>query len=379
MDNFAQTAAPQNELFDDFNGEESMQTRAQDDLFGDDFEPITDAQPAEELTPTAPQAQAPEPAPAPVPKPAAASSPAPITRGRGGAGVARGRGRGRGGHTAPTHQSRDTSSIAAAPASSAPPAQTPPSLLKSRHAPSPPPAPVAAPASTAPASNAPANAPTEPRSSKSERPTSVRGDRMATGGTARPKLTEEELSARLASVKLKNATLEAAHARAEADAASFAAREDEAAKRRTVERRDRQQMMGEREKNRLRKLKAQQGREWDSEKREEDFAEKRRGGERGCAEGRGQAEWAECPSSRGLSRSSGKKGRSKGRGRDCGAEAVISAETEGGKDWGSGTVTGYDWIGPNREAVLGGYGRRRQDSVIGNGCLCCTTSMTRTT
>jgi len=79
----------------------------------------------------------------------------------------------------------------------------------------------------------------------------------------------------MAQISIKNADLTAAHARAEADAASFAHREKEAKhvaeQRKKEERRDRQQMMGEREKNRLRKLKAMEGREWDAEKQEDDF------------------------------------------------------------------------------------------------------------
>lgn len=79
----------------------------------------------------------------------------------------------------------------------------------------------------------------------------------------------------MAAISIKNADLTAAHARAEADAASFAHREKEAKhvaeQRKKEERRDRQQMMGEREKNRLRKLKAMEGREWDAEKQEDDF------------------------------------------------------------------------------------------------------------
>ena len=40
MDEFAQTGAQQDDLFDDVQYEESMQTRQPDDLFHDDFEPI---------------------------------------------------------------------------------------------------------------------------------------------------------------------------------------------------------------------------------------------------------------------------------------------------------------------------------------------------
>ena len=119
---------------------------------------------------------------------------------------------------------------------------------------------------------APEDAPKGPRR---EGVPSVRGDRQATGGIAKPKLTEEELAEKMARIQIKNATLTAAHARAEADAASFAQREEQAkqvsAQRQKEERRDRQQMMGERERNRMRKLKAMEGREWDAEKNEADF------------------------------------------------------------------------------------------------------------
>ena len=80
----------------------------------------------------------------------------------------------------------------------------------------------------------------------------------------------------MARIQIKNASLTAAHARAEADAASFAEREQQAkqsaARKQKEERRDRQQMMGERERNRMRKLKAMEGREWDAEKNEDDFS-----------------------------------------------------------------------------------------------------------
>lgn len=63
----------------------------------------------------------------------------------------------------------------------------------------------------------------------------------------------------------------AAHARAEADEASFLEREQLAAQKRRQEQANRRVMDNEREQNRQRKLKAQTGREWDSEKREEDY------------------------------------------------------------------------------------------------------------
>ncbi|KOS37612.1 hypothetical protein ACN38_g11582 [Penicillium nordicum] len=105
----------------------------------------------------------------------------------------------------------------------------------------------------------------------SQRVPAVRGDRSATGGLRKPKLTEEELSKRIAAAKENAVKKAAAHARAEADQASFMEREQEAAKKRREELAHRRQMDSERERNRQRKLKAQTGREWDSEKREEDY------------------------------------------------------------------------------------------------------------
>ncbi|KAL9035453.1 MAG: hypothetical protein Q9214_006575 [Letrouitia sp. 1 TL-2023] len=96
--------------------------------------------------------------------------------------------------------------------------------------------------------------------------TAVRGDRSATGGNAKPKLTEEELSARLEAAKLNSARREEAHRLAEADEASFQQREAQATQKRQEENRARRLMDQEREKNRLRKLGAQGGREWDEGK-----------------------------------------------------------------------------------------------------------------
>lgn len=99
----------------------------------------------------------------------------------------------------------------------------------------------------------------------------VRGDRSQTGGVTKPKPTEEELAEKMRNMAIKNAALAAAHERSTADAEAFEAREAAAAHRRKEDRLNRQQMMGEREKNRQRKLQALGGREWDAEKKEEDF------------------------------------------------------------------------------------------------------------
>ena len=137
------------------------------------------------------------------------------------------------------------------------------------------------------------SAPTDPK----EKPThSVRGDRTLTGGNKRTRMTEEQLNAKLASMRSKNEALQTAHARAEADQANFEAREAVLkqqeverkrlqAEKQKADRQNRQQMMGEREKNRQRKLNAQQGREWDFQK-EDGFdgtgEERRRGAQRGA-------------------------------------------------------------------------------------------------
>ncbi|KAI1625253.1 hypothetical protein EDD37DRAFT_381648 [Exophiala viscosa] len=116
------------------------------------------------------------------------------------------------------------------------------------------------------------NAPTGPaNAAASARPPAVRGDRTATGGVRKAKLTEEELNAKLAAAKERSQSVAAAHARAEADAASFQERERIAQKKREKDRVERKVMDNEREKNRQRKMAVMGGREWDSHKNEEDF------------------------------------------------------------------------------------------------------------
>ncbi|MCJ1336416.1 hypothetical protein MMC09_001692 [Bachmanniomyces sp. S44760] len=112
-------------------------------------------------------------------------------------------------------------------------------------------------------------------------PTAVRGNRLGTGGIQKPKLTEEQLSAKLAAAKINNARREEAHRVAEADEASFQQREAVAKEKRREEGVNRRVMEGERERNRIRKLGAKGGREWDEEKKEEDFSGRRGGYQRG--------------------------------------------------------------------------------------------------
>ncbi|KAL5336661.1 hypothetical protein BJX70DRAFT_400448 [Aspergillus crustosus] len=100
----------------------------------------------------------------------------------------------------------------------------------------------------------------------------VRGDRSATGGLKKPKLTEEQLSQRIAAARENAAKKAAAHARAEADQASFMEREKVAEKKRREERQNRRVMDTERERNRIRKLQALNGREWDADKPEQELS-----------------------------------------------------------------------------------------------------------
>ena len=224
-----QIGPTQDDLFDDVvPADGSMHVRSEEDLFGDDFTPL--AQPIVEEPP-------------PTPNRARGDGRGDGSRGRGRGG---GRGRGR-----PTRGGAVESQISH---------QNGQMHTQERAVP-------------------PEDAPSGPR--KESHP-SVRGDRRATGGNFKSKLSEAELAEKMAAVKIKNASLTAAHARAEADAANFAQREAaerakarqkdvESKQKAKEERRDRQQMMGEREKNRMRKLKAMEGREWDAEKEENDF------------------------------------------------------------------------------------------------------------
>lgn len=107
-------------------------------------------------------------------------------------------------------------------------------------------------------------------------------DRTLSGGVKKPKLTEEELAERMARIKLNNERLTERRRKAEEDESTFqtqelARKEADAAKRiaerkkKAVADRDRRELDNERERNRQRKLKAVQHREWDVEKKEEDY------------------------------------------------------------------------------------------------------------
>lgn len=147
----------------------------------------------------------------------------------------------------------------------------------------------------------------------------------------------------MAAAKLNAAKKAAAHARAEADEASFQEREKVAAAKRRQEFLNRKAMDGERERNRLRKLGAQTGREWDAEKTEEDYSGRRGGGSqfrRGMHGGvassprrdhNDEFELAEDGSAhRGRGRGGGRGGRGRGRGGRSGRGDLSGHE--GGRD-----------------------------------------------
>ncbi|CAG8953588.1 hypothetical protein HYFRA_00010047 [Hymenoscyphus fraxineus] len=140
--------------------------------------------------------------------------------------------------------------------------------------------------------------PTAPQQPLQTRTPAVRGDRSATGGPLHKKLTEEELTAKLEKMAIINAQKAERHRLQEADQAAYDRKEKEAAKERQeksrMEQKNSRQMEMERAKNRQRKINAQGGREWDSEKVEEDIVDRKgrssefvRGGFGGVIRGRG--------------------------------------------------------------------------------------------
>ncbi|KAF3039662.1 hypothetical protein E8E11_004604 [Didymella keratinophila] len=311
-DSFAQTAGTDDLFFDDDITPISQPVVEQSSTLGAEA-PVFVPAPEEPAPPAAPQAPS---------APKAPREPRHADRGGRGRGRGRseGRGRGRGGRGrgGPAGDIR---------------------LEEGAAQDSPTPAPK--PETTAPDANEPpSDAPTGPSVPTTA---SVRGDRTLTGGSKRTRLTEAELSAKLASMRSKNDALNAAHARAEADAKAAEAREKVlkqqeverkkvAAEKQKAERKDRQQMMGERERNRQRKLNAQGGREWDLEK-EDGFdgtgEERRRGAARGAYGG--VAAPRAPPGGRELFDDGGDSGASRGRGRGRGGRGGRGDGRSGGR------------------------------------------------
>jgi len=291
--------------------EDFSQSRGDDDLFDDEIVPMDTPPSPEKVTAQLEQVSLEsQPSPPPAVIPPSDSSPPPV----------KGRGRGRGGHVrggvkkngltdskfAPKpKEAAATETVTTKETSSS--AQEKTSLPGSENIESP----------IKPAEETTVNAP--PTGPAHSRPPAVKGDRTATGGVRKPKLTEEELSAKLAAAKERSQSLAAAHARAQADAASFEERERIAKEKREKDNLERRAMDSEREKNRQRKMAVMGGREWDAEKKEEDFRIPRggRGGRRSHAgpdgaeadaDDLGMYEWHE---DRG-------RGRARGRGRGRG-------------------------------------------------------------
>jgi hypothetical protein len=125
------------------------------------------------------------------------------------------------------------------------------------------------------------------------------------------------LDKRVASARENAAKVAAAHARAQADLASFLEREKVEDEKRRVEGENRRAMDSERDQNRQRKLKAVTGREWDATKREEDYSPRGgRGGYRrgmhGAVAGTTRRDFeqpAEAPPMRGQNNPRGRRGR----------------------------------------------------------------------
>ena len=203
------------------------------------------------------------------------------------------------------------------------------------------------PSNAQPSSSADVPAQTPHNPATPSTPSAVRGNRLATGGLQKPKLTEDELSERMEAVKLNNARRTEAHRLAEADEASYQQREAQAAQKYVEQGKARRAMDKEREKNRLRKLGAQGGREWDEGKQEEDFVARgpqyRRGANGGISEygGRGRGGFEgpggdgeyDNPRDHDILERRGGRGRGRGRGKARGGYNGLEGErNQGGYD-----------------------------------------------
>ncbi|KAL5358493.1 hypothetical protein BJX96DRAFT_146688 [Aspergillus floccosus] len=287
--------------------DEFAQTRGADDLFDDEIVPVpTEEQPQ-------PEAQVEE---QPVATVEAATPPPPVdtpARSRGGEKRGRGRGRGRGGRGGPQNsgQRRPDTTSRAKSVDSAPQNESETAEESARDTPD-----------VAEQEDKSENAADKSAAGAEGRVPAVRGDRSATGGIKKPKLTEEELSRRIAAARENAAKVAAAHARAEADQASFLEREKVAAAKRREELQHRRVMDSERERNRQRKLQAQTGREWDADKQDEAFSgrggKQFRRGMHGGVSGYTRRDFGDSPASDEASNSYSHQDSPRGRGRGRG-------------------------------------------------------------
>jgi len=275
--------------------DEFAQSREDDDLFADEFEPVT--------VPTVTLDETPTPS---VP----AAQPANVQSNGGNLAQRNGRKEGQerrqrggrggaGGANNGLNSSRYAPKVEPAPPQALAPESTPAQpTTTSTSDPAIPPHSTVNPA-PAPQNDAPnTTEPTPSTAPTNTRTPAVRGDRSATGGPAHKKLTEEELTLKLEKMAILNAQKAERHRLSEADQAAFQHREKELAKERkekaVAEKRNERVMEMERAKNRERKMKAQGGREWDSEKVESDIVDRKgrsseyvRGGHGGVIRGRG--------------------------------------------------------------------------------------------
>jgi hypothetical protein len=271
--------------------DEFAQSREDDDLFADEFEPVSVPTFTVDETPATPVV---EEKPANVPSNGAN----PTHRNGRKEGQERrqrgGRGGGGGAANNGLNASRYASKAEPTPEAPAPESTQPTSTSTSDPAIQPTANPAPAPQNATPNNTEPTPLP-QPTNTRTP---AVRGDRSATGGPAHKKLTEEELTLKLEKMAVLNAQKAERHRLSEADQAAFQHREKELAKERSeravAEKRNERVMEMERAKNRERKMKAQGGREWDSEKVESDIVDKKgrsseyvRGGHGGVIRGRG--------------------------------------------------------------------------------------------
>ncbi|KAL2059802.1 hypothetical protein VTL71DRAFT_10186 [Oculimacula yallundae] len=264
--------------------DEFAQSREDDDLFADEFEPLP--------TPTTTVDQTePAPAPTPIPTQPRAAAAKPNQQGGGasqqqqshqqqqrngrqeGGRDRRGRGGSRGGSNG-LGQSRYATQADSSPSSTATQQAIPPPIAPSTTTNTTIPPSVTSPSDS---TTTPSTVTNTPITTDNTRIHAVRGDRSATGGPAHKKLTEEELTEKMAKMAILNAQKAEKHRLTEADQAAFQHREKELAKERRekaiAEKKNERVMEMERAKNRERKMKAQGGREWDSEKLESDIVD----------------------------------------------------------------------------------------------------------
>jgi hypothetical protein len=272
--------------------DEFAQSREDDDLFADEFEPVPVPTFTVDETPPPPQVEEKPPV-------VASNGANPSQRNGRKEGQERRQRGGRGGANNGLNASRYAPKAESTPAQApAPETTTQPTTTSISDPAIPPPNPAPATQNAVEATPTPTNPPTNP--TMSTRTPAVRGDRSATGGPAHKKLTEEELTLKLEKMAILNAQKAERHRLSEADQAAFQHREKELAKERkekaVAEKRNERVMEMERAKNRERKMKAQGGREWDSEKVESDIVDGKgrsrtseyvRGGHGGVIRGRG--------------------------------------------------------------------------------------------